>query len=47
MFWNCLIRIMIGFTVDYDDENDINFLDVKLMKQEEKLFLTYIKNQLI
>ena len=36
----------IRFTVDYNDENGINFLDVKLDVKQEKLFLTYIKNQL-
>ena len=38
MFWNCLIRIMKDFTVDFGDENGINFLDVKLMRQEGKIF---------
>jgi len=35
----------IKFTVDYGDENGINFLDVKLMKQEGKIIFDI--NQLI
>jgi len=34
----------IKFTIDYGDENSISFLDVKLMKQDEKIiFNTYKK----
>ena len=34
----------LKFTVDYSDENGINFLDVKLMKQErKKIFDIYKK----
>ena len=44
IFWNCLIRDR-RFTVDFGDENGINFLDIKLMKQEGKIIFDI--NQLI
>ena len=33
----------LKFTVDYGDENGINFLDVKLMKQEGKIIFDIYK----
>jgi len=33
----------IKFIVDYDDENGINFLDIKLMKKEGKIIFDIYK----